>query len=380
MPAEIHKLWIALCATVLISVPGCVMKEWPAREEPIAAAPAGHIEESRGNRRVSLFGRGDYARDIVFEGKVVMDLQQHTACGEGADFDPDVGPTGEHLIFASTRHSPYSRLYMKSVGGTALTQITDEPANDAQPALSPAGNRIAFASDRGGHWDIWVVDANGRNAIQITNDDAAELHPSWSPDGKRLVYCRIDPRDNHSEMWLVGLGSPGVKRLIGEGLFPEWSPLGDKIAYQRPRDRGSHRFSIWTLDIKDDEVLRPTEVASSSDAALITPTWSPDGTQIAFTSVDSWPGGDGSSGTRQGGVGIGIVDADGCGLQRLTDGLGENYSPAWSVDGRIYFTAKLHGHETIWSVKPFRPAMIRESEVITGDRRAAAALEMDVEE
>ena len=74
-----------------------------------------------------------------------------------------------------------------------------------------------------------------------------------------------------------------------------------------------------------------------------------------------------------------IIDADGRGLQRLTDGRGENYSPAWAVDGRIFYTARFNEGETIWSVKPFRPARPNEPSITTGNRRAAGVFDADAE-
>jgi len=384
MPSVSHKPWIALCAAFMVLGLACSMQDRrpsaPENEANLFITREEPSSQLDTNRDLCLFGRGAVTRDAVFEGRAATNVQQHTTTSEGVDFDPDVDSTGKVLVFASTRHSRFSHLYSKPVGGATLTQITDEPANDTQPSFSPSGGRIAFASDRSGQWDIWVIDANGRNPIQITNNPSTELHPSWSPDGKHLVYCRINPKDDRGELWLVDLDNPGIKRLIGEGLFPEWSPKGDKIAYQRSRARGSRWFSIWTLDIKDNEVLYPTEVASRPDVALIAPTWSPDATQIAFTSVAPAPGHGEPQITGEGRSDIGIVDADGRGFQRLTDGRSENYSPTWSVGGRIYFTAKLASNETIWSIKTFRPAMVGETVTTAGDRRAAAVMEIDIEQ
>jgi len=335
------------------------------------------------DRDLCLFGSTDPARDVTFEGKAATDIEQHTAPGEGADFDPDVDPTGKMLVFASTRHSHYSHLYVKSIGGAVITQITDEHANDVQPTFCPLGERIAFASDRGGDWNIWIVDTKGGNPTQITNTPAPELHPSWSPDGKRLVCCRLNEDENGGELWVLDLENPGVKRLIGEGLFPEWSPTGDRIVYQRARERGSRWFSIWTIELRDDEVLYPTEVASSPSAAYISPAWSADGTQIAFTAVSPVRDQvDGQEILRISGAGrsdVVVVDASGRGLQRLTDGRGENYAPSWAIDGRIFFTAKLRSSETIWSIRPFRPPVFDEPTVTTGNRRAAQVGDAEME-
>ena len=348
-----------------------------AANNPPSRTAAAELDRSRDLR---LFGVDDSAQDIVFEGRAAIDIEQHTFPGEGADFDPEVDPDGKHLVFASTRHSRHSHLYTKVIGGAVITQITDEQANDVQPAFSPSGSRVAFSSNRSGQWDIWVVDANGKNPTQITNTPAPELHPSWSPDSRRLVYCRLTSNENRGELWVVDLDNPGMKRFIGEGLFPSWSPKGDKIVYQRARERGSGWFSIWTLDFQDGEVLYPTEIASSPSAAYISPTWSADGEQIAFAAVVgakpiATSGGEARPATVKNRSDILIVDADGRGLQRLTDGRGESYSPSWAVDGRIFYTARFNDGETIWSVKPFRPARPNEPSITTGNRRAAGVFD-----
>lgn len=364
------KLWTALGGVLAVAGSGCGGRAWMPEPTPVVESDGEAAASPNGG--LSLFGMGDLAADVAFEGRAAVDIRQHTPVAEGTDFDPDVDPTGKQLVFASTRHSRHSRLYLKPIDGVTLTQLTAEPADDVQPVFAPCGKRIAFASNRAGQWDIWVVDTNGRNPLQVTNTPETELHPSWSPEGKRLVYCRLLGPDQSPELWIANLENPGTCRLIGEGLFPEWSPLGDKIVYQRARERDGRWFSIWTLEIHDDEVLYPTEVASRTDAALIAPTWSPDGLQIAFAAVAPvMPTAD--NGRATGRAGIGIVDADGRGFQRLTGLYGEGYSPCWSVDGRIYFTSRQRDSETIWSVRPYRPPLFIEPPAGPQDRRAASA-------
>ena len=57
---------------------------------------------------------------------------------------------------------------MKTVESRVVTQITNDPANDLMPRFSPDGSRIAFASDRSGNWDIYVMPATGGKPIQVT--------------------------------------------------------------------------------------------------------------------------------------------------------------------------------------------------------------------
>lgn len=343
---------------------------------PESAGAEGSWAESDANRDLMLFGQGNPARDVAFQAKAATNLQQHTPPSEGADFDPALDASASTIVFASTRHSPHSHLYTKPAQGATITQISDENASDAQPVYSPDGKQIAFASDRAGHWDIWLLDADGRNPRQVTNNPMPELHPSWSPDGKQIVYCRVHPQEGQGELWICDVDNPGVKRLIGEGLFPSWSPKGDAIAYQRARARGSRWFSIWTIQIQENEALFPTEVASSTDAAFIAPCWSPDGTRIAFAWVHS-PDSRNEAGqaVRRGRSDIGVVDVDGRGLQRLTSGTGEHYSPSWSSDGRIFFTARRNKTETIWSLRPFRPSGFETPPALTGSRKAAQVIE-----
>jgi TolB protein len=372
-------------AFITLTFTGCAE---PPAQRATANRPVPRINDSflgsDQTRDLRLFGQGNMTADFEFEAKAATDIQQNTTATEGADFDPALDPTGKRLLFASTRHSKHSHLYTKPIEGATLTQLTDEQADDIQPVYCPAGKRIAFASDRAGQWDIYVMDANGRNVRQITNGPMAELHPSWSPDGRSLVYCRVNAQRAEGELWVIDLDNPGMKRLIGEGLFPTWSPRGNKIAYQRARERGSRTFSIWTLEFSPEDVLYPTEVASSSTAALIAPAWSPDGSQIAYVAIGS------NSVTQISEKSprlsdneksdISVVDADGRGMQRLTNGRGQNYSPFWSTDDRVYFTARFENHETIWSVRPFRPSPIEEPAISTGTRRAASANQVSEQE
>ena len=91
-------------------------------------------------------------------------LRQITFTSEGADFDPDIDPTGTLLVYASTQHRATADLYLKRITGSALQQLTDDPANDVMPAFSPDGKRVAFASDRAGNWDIYLMDVAGGQA------------------------------------------------------------------------------------------------------------------------------------------------------------------------------------------------------------------------
>jgi len=59
--------------------------------------------------------------------------------------------------------------------------LTNSPATEADPSWSPDGRKILFISDRDGHAQVYVMDADGSNAARITHDDYEYARPVWSP-------------------------------------------------------------------------------------------------------------------------------------------------------------------------------------------------------
>jgi TolB protein len=276
-------------------------------------------------------------------------FQQHTFVEQGYDADPAVDATGKWLAFASTRDSEHSNLYMQRVDGTAVMQLTSEAADDASPTFSPDGKQIAFASTRAGNWQIFIMDASGKNVTQVTTGAMQAIHPTWSPDGTRIAYSCLGSRSQQWELWTINLQT-NEKRMIGYGLFPSWSPNRevDRIAFQKPRQRGSRWFSLWTLDMINGEATHPTEVATSTNAAILSPTWSPDGSRLAFATV--MQPAQNVAPHSKGRTDVWVVNSDGTDRQRLTDGTGTNLMPFWAGE-RVYFVSDRGGAECIWSVR-----------------------------
>lgn len=333
--------------------------------------PASPMLSIRSGSGISLFGDVATPRGVPFAAQGARGMQQHTFTLQGGDFDPEIDATGQLLVFASTRHSPRPDIYVKSVGGSAVTQITDDPASDVQPQLSPDSKWIAFASNRSGNWDIWIVTIDGQQLQQITKTPMDEVHPTWSPDGKRLAYCALNERTGLWELWVAQTQRPGVARFIGHGLFPEWSPTDDVIAFQRARVQGNRLFSIWTIRLVDDEPRFPTEIASAPDQALISPAWTLDGKRVVYCAIRAEPlPGEPATGTTGE---VWMTNLNGKGKVRLTRGDSASYSPTCGPSDRIYFASNRSGAENIWSVVPVTPpAPVADARSSNDDSSAAA--------
>lgn len=358
-----HHLVVAAVAISFSA--GCSSRETTVERRPDPDPTQALLAAAAANR-INMFGERGELGEMTFVGRSAIPLKQHSFAEIGADTDPDVDADGRRVVFASTRHSARPDLYMKSLDGVAVTQLTSDPASDVQPAFSPDGTRVAFASDRAGSWDIWILPLDGGPAAQVTRGPADEIHPSWSPNGDRLVYCSLSPTANQWELWMTDDASGGSRKFIGYGVFPEWSPTADVILYQRAREQGGRRFGVWTLTLTDGEPQFPSELAWGATEACILPTWSADGSTIAFVGAADPVG---SAMDHAAPVlaysDIWMMAADGRGKVRLTDGFSVNHAPVFGPDRRLFFTSNRSGHENIWSLMPSRQQA--DGERLTGE-------------
>lgn len=158
-----------------------------------------------------------------------------------------------------------------------LTQITRDAGLSMTPSLSPDGNLVAYASDRGspGSLNLWVQQVAGGGAVQITTDTEADHSPDFSPDGSRIAFR--SERNGGGVYIIPALG--GEARLAAAGgRRPRYSPDGSKLAfYLAPPSsvRGSQ------LMVSSSDGTQQQRLATGFAVAAM-PIWVQDGRRIAF--------------------------------------------------------------------------------------------------
>lgn len=208
-------------------------------------------------------------------------------------------------------------------------QLTSGPAWEAEPALSPDGNLVAYASDEQGNADIWLVDARGGTPLRLTDDVAQDRSPSWFPDGSALAFA--SDRGGTWGIWKVARLGGSATPIAADAIDPAISPDGRRVAFVRTLSNGE--MAIFVAPLGDATQAR--RLTSSADGLweVRRPAWSPDGAEIIYEDfANLWR-----------------VRLDGGQATKLTSGNTNDSRPAWSSrGGHVFFSSFRSGTTAIW--------------------------------
>lgn len=248
------------------------------RREP--PPPAGRFvvaeHAHRGARLVVVDERGRRVREL-------------TAAPDHATIDaqPAFSPDGRFVVFASSRGRAapeQTSLWMVPFAGGEPTRLTDDGAIDLTPAFAPDGKTLAFASTRGGSLDVWLLALEGDpprpgRLVRLTNDPGAELAPAWSHRGARVVYTAA-PRPREREVMIVErAGGAPTPVVAGEGAI--FGPDDQSVIYAARAD-GRDDTDLWRLALEPGATPRRLTDELSDEAG---PRLSRDGRFLFATAI-----------------------------------------------------------------------------------------------
>jgi len=222
---------------------------------------------------------------------------------EGTWMSLDLSPDGRTLVFDLA-----GDVYTLPVTGGKATRLTDGLPFDAQPRWSPDGRSIVYVTDRDGSDDVWVMDADGKNARQITRTDRTQfVSPDFTPDGKYIVVSRnavqygtqynlyLYHRDGGTGVRMTGatppVGGAAPAPGPGGGAPPQRNYVGaafgkdSRYIYAASRNGGAAGYNQtgfdWTIVAYDRETGETTPRAAAVGGAF-KPVLSPDGKWLVY--------------------------------------------------------------------------------------------------
>jgi TolB protein len=225
---------------------------------------------------------------------------------------PSFDRTTNHLLYLSYK-SMEPALYLVDLKAQSEMKITSPHGRVIGGTLSPDGEQIVAAIERGGITNLYLLTRDGAEIRQLTDTSGINVSPAISPDGAKMAFT--SDRSGTPQVYVMSLSGGAPRRITYSGDYnttPAFSPDGGKLAYQ---SRTNGRFDIFTIPAGGGDPVQVTDGNGSNEY----PSWSPDGRYLAFSS------------TRAHNSRIYIMMVSNRKIiSALTEGIGNDSCPAWS--------------------------------------------------
>ncbi len=211
--------------------------------------------------------------------------------------DPALSPAGEFIAF-TMEIDGIQEIYVAPDGGGEVFQITLTNTNETRGAAwHPNGEIIAYYSNADGDFDIYTVPLSQEEPTNITQNDADDRHPSWSPDGQYMAIASDRNSRGSLEIFVINIsgqitppdafgrtpfsGECQLTDAAGDSFSPAWSPNAQQIAFITTRE-GDNDLYIMQADGTNERILSvPDNIVDWQER---NPAWSPDGSWILVSS------------------------------------------------------------------------------------------------
>ena len=273
-----------------------------------------------------------------------MYVPQVTSGPSAATWSPD----GQELVY-----SMQGTLWRQRVGDTIAVQLTDGPGYDFQPDWSPDGRAVVFARWASETIELERLDLASRAVTPFTSNGAVNLEPRWSPDGNRIAFVSTMFHARwHVFVAPVAGETLGAATRVTEDkdsglprryysrwdhyLSPSWSPDGTELLLVSNRSHIHGSGGFWRVPVESGGVMREVHYEETNWKAR--PDWSRDGHRVVYSSYLG----------RQWNQ-LWLMAPDGGDPVQLTYGEFDATAPRWSRDGtRIAYIANEEGNTALW--------------------------------
>lgn len=253
---------------------------------------------------------------------------------------------GSKFVFVSGRDTPNAtfaqafttlEIYASNGDASGATRLTNNAFSEYFPTWSPNGHEIAFESNEG----YTAVNVRTLRKLYIMNDDGSDRRylttgtsATWSPNGQQLAFHDASLIPGDSDIFVInadGTGRTNLTNSPGYDGDADWSPNGQQILFSSRRGAGGE-VSLYVMNADGSEVTRLTARAKSYESGA---DWSPNGQHIVFARRDS---------ILHPRYELYTINADGSDEVRLTFNNVLDATPSWSPDGKqIAFHSTMGG-------------------------------------